>query len=294
MLCGFSQTTIRILEDRGKWSMNKQILMQYVMNYIKTIPKSSWENSNHKTDLGAAVLAGAGDKELKEYIVKYGLVNPDILARFIVKMQIEQITATYEGFYSLRRDYKNEWKSMLESAGDQFEYAMNNPQKRENELDSARQKVMECIRVFKNNILEYINEIRKIDNQSRSKFLFTSIFSLKKSKENTALAIETLKMLMDAYKLLALISSKSHDNISSLVKNFEEIRREVISGDNCLLMANYCKEETDKKFWYELIDLWDKQKEFFSESMEIFGNENEVEYPFWDNEMDDVNLNGIF
>lgn len=110
--------------------MGKEKVIQYAAKFIRKIPKSTWERFKNSANSGLAVLSRAGDKEVITYIVKNNLTTPDNLAKFMVKMQIEQMTAMCEGFYSVKQDYKNEWKSMLESAGDKFEYALNNPQKK--------------------------------------------------------------------------------------------------------------------------------------------------------------------
>jgi len=274
--------------------MEKKKVIQYAAKFIRKIPKSTWKRFENSANPGLVVLSGAGDKEVITYIIKNNLINPDILAKFMVKVQIEQMTAMYEGFYSVKQDYKNEWKSMLESAGDKFEYALNNPQKKEEELDVARRQVMDCIRVLKNDIIEHIKQIRQIDNQSKEKFILTSWISLIKCNKESAFAIETIKRLLEAYRLLFIISSNTQDDISSLVNTFEENKNEIMVGDNCLLMAAYCKHKTDKDFWYRLSNLWDEQKLFFSESVEVFGNEDKNEPLFWDNDIDDLDLSNIF
>lgn len=153
---------------------------------------------------------------------------------------------------------------------------------------------MDCIRVFKNDIIEHIKQIRQIDNQSEAKFFLASWISLIKCKKESAFAVETIKRLLDAYKLLFIISSNTQDDISSLVNTFEENKNEIMAGDNCLLMAAYCKHQTDKDFWYGLSNLWDEQKLFLSESVEVFGNEDKNEPSFWDNNIDDIDLSNIF
>lgn len=64
-----------------------------------------------------------------------------------------------------------------------------------------------------------------------------------------------------------------------------------MAGDNCLLMAAYCKNIEEKNFWYGLSDLWDKEKDFYFESVEVFGYEKEP--AFWDDEIDDIDLDNI-
>lgn len=271
--------------------MGKEKAIQFAKKFIKRIPKSTWTRIENSANPQLAVLAGTSDKEVIEYIVKYKLTKPDNLAKFIVRLLIEQGTAMYEGFYSIKQDYKNEWKSKLESAGDKFEYALKNPRKKEKELDCARREVMDCIRVFKNDILEHIKQIRQIDNQSTSKFFLTSWFSLIKCQKESAFAIDTVKLLMNAYELLFVISSNTQDDISSILNCFDENKNEIMAGDNCLLMAAYCKNIEEKNFWYGLSDLWDKEKDFYFESVEVFGYEKEP--AFWDDEIDDIDLDNI-
>lgn len=270
--------------------MGKKKTIQFATKFIKKIPESTWKKFRNNENSGLAILSGASDKEVVAYIMKNNLTTPNNLAKFMVKMQIEQITAMYEGFYSIKQDYKNEWKSKLESAGDKFRYGMDNPQKKEDELNFARRQVMDCIRVFKNDAVEHIKQIRQIDNQSEAKFFFSSWISLVKCKKESAFAIETINRLMDAYKLLFIISANTQDDISSLVNNFEENKNEIMAGDNCLLMAAYCKHKEDKDFWYGLSDLWDEQKKFLFESVDFFENEEDSESSFWDNDSDDVDL----
>ena len=274
--------------------MGKNKVIQYAVKFIGKIPKSTWEIFEDSANSGLTVPSGIGVEDLLEYIEKNELTIPDNLAKFIVKIQIVQMTATYEGIYSVKQDYKNEWKSMLESARDKFEYALNNPQKKEEELDVARRQVMDCIRVFENDVIEHINQIRQIYNQSEAQFFLTSLISLIKCKKESKFAIETIKRLVDAYKLLFIIASNTQDDSLSLINTFEEIKNKIMAGDNCLLMADYCKRKTDKDFWYGLSDLWDEQKSFFSESVEVFGYEDKNETSFWDNDIDDIDLSNIF
>ena len=58
-----------------------------------------------------------------------------------------------------------------------------------------------------------------------------------------------------------------------------------MSDDNCLLMAAYCVNKADKEFWCNLSSLWDEQKKFFDESMEVFRDSNKEENVFWDDEI---------
>lgn len=274
--------------------MGKEKVIQYAAKFISKIPKSTWKRFENSANSGLPVLSKAGDKEVITYIVKNNLITLDNLAKFMVEMQIEQMTAMYEGFYSVKQDYKIEWKAKLESAGYKFEYALNNPQKKEEELDEARRQVMDCISVFKNDIIKHIEKIRQIDNQSEAKFFLSSWPTLIKCQKESTFAIETIKRLLDAYKLLFTIASNTQDDISSLIDTFEKNKNEIMAKDNCLLMAAYCKHQTDKDFWYGLSDLWDEQKLFLSESVEVFGNEDKNEPSFWDNNIDDVDLSNIF
>lgn len=277
--------------------MDREKTIQYATKFIKNIPKNSWKKFENTANLTLASLSGAEDKEIALFIIKHNLASPDNLAKFMVKIQIEQITAMYDGFYSIKQDYKNEWKSMLESAKDKFQYALNNPQKKDDELNFARRQVMDCIRIFKNDVIEHIDKIRQIDNQPTIKFFFSSWVSLMKCKEESRFAIDTIERLLNAYHLLFVICSNTQDNISSLVKGFDASKNEITSGDNCLLMAAYCKNKEDKEFWYGLSDLWDEKRELFLEGVDVFRdntNDTDNKTSFWDDEIDDIDFNNIF
>ena len=266
--------------------MKKSKVVQYLAKFVQDIPVSAWEKFRNNSN-GVAALAGSSNKEVLDYMVKNGLTKPDNLAKFMVQVQIEQMTALYEGIYSIKRDNKNEWKAMLESAESKFKFALDNPSKRDAELDVARRQVMDCISVFKNEAIEHIYQIRSIDNQSNSKFFFSSWASLIKCNNESSFAIETTKRLLEAYKLLFIISAHAQDNISSLYESYKNCKKDIIAGDNCLLMADYCKHESDKEFWYSLSDTWDKNEDFFEESVEIFSKEEDDKDSFWD---DDANI----
>lgn len=276
--------------------MGEKQIIAFALKFIEEIPITTWEKFKNLDNTQSVVLEGASNEEVIAYILNNNLIDPVVLAKFMVQMQVTQITAMYEGFYNIKKDHKNEWKSMLESARDKFEYGLNNPKIKEYELGFARRQVMDCIRVFKNDIIEHIEQIRCIDNQSPTEFFLTSCFSLRKCKKETAYAIETVKRLIDAYKLLFIIVSNTQEDSSSLEKNFDEIKNEILAEDNCLLMGDYCKDRKDKDFWYGLSDLWDEQKNFLSESTKVFRNEKEEENErsFWDEEDDNIDLSNIF
>lgn len=265
--------------------IDKNVHSKYLVKFIKSIPKSTWKRYEHNINSGLKILTDSGDVEVAAYILQNSLTTPNNIAKFMVRMQIEQINGMYDGIYSIKRDYKNEWKSLLESAGKNFEYALDNPHKKEQELDFARRQVMDCIRVFKNDLISHISVFREIDQYSETENLFKSWFSLVKCKKEMSLAIETVKRLLEAYKLLFMICSNSNDNISSIESSYYIDRKEIMSDDNCLLMAAYCVNKADKEFWCNLSSLWDEQKKFFDESMEVFRDSNKEENVFWDDEI---------
>lgn len=276
--------------NQGEYPMEDKKFVQYAKKCVKKIPKSTWKKLESRTNSGLAILRGVSDKEVASYILKNNLTNPSNLAKFMVNVQVTQITEMYEGFYNVKQDYKNEWKSKLESAKDLFFYALDNPSKKNVELGFARRQVMDCIRVFKNDVMESIQQIRQIDNQSDTKFLLTSWTSIRKCKKESEWAIETTKRLLDAYNFLFTISAHTQDDISSFERNFEDMKKEIMGEDNYLLMAAYCKKDEDKEFWYNLSDTWNEQKQFHSETTEAFGNETENESSFWDDDSDDINF----
>ena len=268
--------------------MENNRLIQYAEKCVKKIPKSTWKKLENKANSNLEILRGVSDKEVASFVLKNNLSNPRNLAKFLVDVQVTQITEMYDGIYGIKQDYKNEWKSKLESAKDQVRYAMDNPDQKNEELGFARRKVMECIRVFENDVMESIQQIRNIDNQSSTKFLLTSWTSLRKCKKESEWAIETTKRLLNAYEFLFTISAQTRDNRSTFEKNFEYMKKEIIGEDNCLLMAAYCKEDKDKEFWYNLSDTWDKQEKFHLETIEAFGNEAATGSSFWDDDPDDI------
>lgn len=266
--------------------MKKGKVVQYLTKFAQDIPESAWEKLRNSSN-AVAVLAGGSNKEVLAYIIKNDLTKPDNLAKFMVQVQIEQMTALYEGIYSIKRDNQNEWKAMLESAEAKYKFALDNPAKKEAELDAARRQVMDCISVFKREVLEHIQQIREIDSQSGSKFFFSSWFSLIKCNNELSFAIETTKRLLEAYKLLFIISAHAQDNTSSLYEGYINCKRDIVAGDNCLLMAAYCKNETDKEFWYSLSDIWDKKGIFLKESVGIFSQEDDEKDSYWDDDVEE-------
>ena len=268
--------------------IDKNKTIKYVTKFIKGIPKSTWKRYGNSVKSGLSIMTNAGNKDVMSYILENNLTTPNNIANFMVKMQIEQINAMYEGFYSIKQDYKNEWKSKLESARDNFEYALDNPHKKEKELDFVRRQVMDCIKVFKNDIITHISVIREIDQYSKSETILKSWFSLAKCRKEVPFATETVKRLMEAYKLLFIICSQTNDNASSLMNNYNQVRKEIMNDDNCILMAAYCEKEDHKNFWYNLSDLWDEQKKFLAETIEVFKNSKKNEAGFWDEDIENV------
>lgn len=268
--------------------IDKNKTIKYVTKFIKGIPKSTWKRYENSINSRLSILANASNKEVVSYIIENNLTIPDNIAKFMIKMQIEQINAMYEGFYSIKQDYKNEWKSKLESARDNFEYALDNPHKKAEELGFARRQIMDCIKVFKNDIVTHISVIREIDQYSKPESILKSWFSLAKCKKEVPFAIETVKRLMEAYRLLFIICSHTNDNTSSLVNNYYSDKKEIMNDDNCLLMAAYCEKKDDKDFWYNFSDLWDEQKKFFDESVEVFKNSKKNETSFWDEDVENI------
>lgn len=275
--------------------MENKNVIQYATEFIKKTPKLAWKNLGSILDLDSTEFGDVSADEIIGYAVKYKLMTSEDLARFMVKMLVEQITAIHEGFYSIKKDHKNVWKSKLECASDEFKYALDNPHKKDAELDTARHRVMECIRVFKNDIIEHIAQIRQIENQSIWKWYLLSWVLAYKCRKESSFAFETVKRLMDAYRLLFIISAHTQDNSTSLVKNFEEIKNEIMEEDNCMLMAAYSKDEEVKEFWYGLSDSWDELKNFQVNCTDQFGIEDEEddETSFWDEDIDGVDLDNI-
>lgn len=262
---------------------------QYAEKFIKNVPKNIWKEIENKAKFDLMLL-GTSDKDVANFIVKNQLTQPEKLAKFIVDVQVVQVIELHDSIYRIRQDYKNEWKSKLESARDMFEYGMNNPKKRDEELGFARRQVMDCIRVFENDVMEHIEKVRQIDNSSDFYFWFSSISSVGKCKKEIEFAMSTLYRLLNAYELLFVIAANTTDDITSLEKQYDAMRTEIIAGDNCLLMAAYCKKKEDKDYWYGLSSFLETRKKFFLEGREVFGIETNDDNFFWDDDGDDIEM----
>lgn len=268
--------------------MDKNKAIGYMVKLVKSMPKSTLIRCDDKLNLGISFLANASNEEVIAFVAENNLTSLENIAKLMVKLHIEHINAMYDGVYSIKQDYKNEWKSLLESARDYFEYALDNPNKKVEELGFARRQVMDCIRVFKNDIITHISVIREIDQYSKPELVLKSWFSLAKCRKEVPFATQTVKALIEAYKLLFIICTQTTDNISSLVYNHDQVGKEIMNDDNCILMAAYCEKEEDKEFWYNLSGLWTEQKHLFAESVEVFKDSKKNEASFWDDDVENL------
>lgn len=165
---------------------------------------------------------------------------------------------------------------------------MNNLSTRKQDFIAARHQVMDCIRIFENDALEHISQIRRIDNQPEWILFFASFFNLITSRKEIPLAIESCQRLLNAYELLFTISSTTNDNVSSFKKQFLVSGQKIMADGNCLLMANYCESNKDKDFWYNFRDSWNKRWQMILETNMIFNTEKESASTFWND--DDLDL----
>ena len=269
--------------------MNKSITPpEYLKNFIQRIPPKQMANLFNISQSEVIALFHSTDSEVTNFIFKYKLTNPNNLAKFVVNVHFAEVSNLYDGLYNIRKDYQNEWKSKLQSAQDKFNFGLNNLSTRKQDFIAARHQVMDCIRIFENDALLHISQIRRIDNQPEWILFFASFFNLITSRKEIPLAIESCQRLLNAYELLFTISSTTNDNVSSFKKQFLVSGQKIMADGNCLLMANYCESNKDKDFWYNFRDSWNKRWQMILETNMIFNTEKESASTFWND--DDLDL----
>lgn len=264
--------------------MNKESnIAEYVKKLINHIPAKDMSHLLNISQQEAAVLRASSDSEITNFILKRNLMVPGNLAKFVVNLHFEELSCIYDEFYNIRKDYQNEWQSKLQSAQDKFNYGLNNPSTREQDFLAARHQVMDCVRIFENDFLEHVSQIRGIDNQSEWKYFFLSFFNLLKCRKEIPLAIESSRRLLLSYKLLFTISSETNDDLSSLKNQFQQTEKKIMANGTCLLMANYCESNDDKDFWYDFRNLWEENWHMILDTNLILSSEQNLS-SFWEDD----------
>lgn len=273
--------------------MDNYDYMQYATEYVRDLPTTKWKSLANAAIDEFTSFVRTDDKCALGFIEDNDLKTPQKLACFIVKTQIDRLISTYEDYYSETKKNMEDWKSVFENAQDVLDYALNNPQKKDAEIAVARRQMMKCIRDYETAVLKHIEEIRKLDNQSDVGLFFSSWKTLIRCKKESGYAFEAANMIMNVYQLVAVMDANTHGNPLLLIKHLENVQRKITAGDNCSLMEAYSKQKHQKIFWHNLPMIFDKQKKFIKDSVTVFKGRS-MKKPFWDNEVEDVDLSNIF
>ena len=229
--------------------------------------------------------------------MKNNLAEPNNLAKFLVTFQLEQIKAISEEFDCLREDRNADWRSKLKSAETKFNFAQSIPvdQERRNQVMAAINDVIECTRVFADDVERHINSIRSIDNQSPREFFFKSIWSLNRCKKEMEFAKAKVSLFEESVKLLFTFCATEGYNTSAFQKDYGSDVRNILNDDNCLLMARYCKDPSEKEFWHGLPEQLENNIKTILEGREVFNEKTEDSVSsFWDDDDENINIEGIF
>ena len=271
--------------------------IEYAKKFIKRIPPQAWDRLSKNTELNLSFLSGSDDTKVMSYIVKNNLAEPNNLAKFLVTFQLEQIKAISEEFDCLREDRNADWRSKLKSAETKFNFAQSIPvdQERRNQVMAAINDVIECTRVFADDVQRHINSIRSIDNQSPREFFFKSIISLKRCKKEMEFAIAKVSLFQESFKLLFMFCATEGYDTSAFQKDYDRDVRNILSDDNCLLMAKYCKDASEKEFWHGLSEQLENNINTILEGREVFNEKTEDSVSsFWDEDDEIIDIERIF
>ena len=152
--------------------MNKNI-DGFVKKIVKKVPSKTWKVILKSSDINWMSLAGTGDYDINEFVRKNGLNNPQKLARFLVDFHIGTIYAIFDEFDSIREDRNEDLKSKLQSADMKIKYAMfsiEDNERKNQMIQIAMAEIIDCVNVFKNDVVRHIDAIRNIDTQSQLEF----------------------------------------------------------------------------------------------------------------------------
>ncbi|SFK67475.1 hypothetical protein SAMN05216390_102364 [Lachnospiraceae bacterium KH1T2] len=218
-------------------------------------------------------------------LVNNRIVIAKKMAEFIVELYKANIDSLCDGFNSVREDRDSDLKSRMEAAVMIVKRALTLDGNRKiQQLDYAADETIGCINAFYDDLMRHIDAIRKIHTQSNVEFFFKSRKNLKDCKYEMKGAINKAKLFKTSYGLLFTIQDISGDDTSRFQEDYSNKIGNILSSNNCLLMAKYCEAEQDKQFWYSLSEFLAEELAYHIEESKI-GRENRNCY--WNDDLDE-------
>lgn len=193
------------------------------------------------------------DENVKEFVKKFDLQNPENMIRFFVEANFAAIESVKESINELKVEMLNETIAKVDAAKDHIADAIENDEDAKNELEEAKNLLDLAINELIPKIKTNINGIREIDNRSGWQFFLKSKVSIKDIDTYVCcaeVALRSLVAAVEAERQITAIKRKTKEP-ESVIKCSRFIKTQILDGDACSLMHAYDKDKKDK-FWLRI------------------------------------------
>ncbi len=218
------------------------------------------------------------DPETLEIMENLELYNPEKMIKFLVDSVDKNLEEFQNQIQELKELEIKKQIGKIRSAESSLMYGIENPEEREEELNSARKQLADAICTLMEFVSVFIERIRDIDNKPFMAFWITSAMSMRAINSNMKLIRISLDVMEEAMVMLMIIAKElgkkiDRSYIEPYYKFYDEI---LLCGDTCRLLDGYeiknrkeeqyfLKLEEKKGNFKKLADAYDKYKKTFDE-----------------------------
>lgn len=212
------------------------------------------------TDIKVPILTN--DSEVRKFVEEFELYKLDNMVKFIFEGVAEQFKVVVQ---SVNVGNKNNMIDSINYISDSKDlYELAESAKKSGDLDDAkddykkaRDELIHGINLLAAKATNYIDEIRKIDNRPRWQYFLRANLERGNVECYNNLAKEAVNAILSGCQLLfAVADNLSEKEVVFSHKKFDEIKDNLLSGDNCSLMHAYDKNK-ESEFWTTLADKFD-------------------------------------
>ena len=239
---GTKEIAVEILKNTA--SMMSETVTQKAASSLSTVSKSS-------EPIKLPLLTD--DENVLKYVNELQLDNPKNMVEFLTKGWFAQFECIMDAVNETKVSDLINSCSLIEGAQRQYKRAVKNESIFSDELKAAMGKLDEGLPQLEGKALDYIDQIRAIDNRPKLSFFVRSRQDIKKVDTYNHCAKAAIEWIMNGYNLLFTIESALNLDSQDTVDNLENFESKVLSGDNCSLMDAY-DDKRDQEFWTTLSD----------------------------------------
>ncbi len=182
----------------------------------------------------------ASAPETLEIMREFELYKPEKMIKFLAESFSEALGEIQSEIQDLKLRQSNKIVARIKGAKSIVQLSMDNTNYKKEKLEKVQDELIYLMKELEEEVREYIESVRKIDNKSRWKFFISAT----KSMETIDYNMKTIRVLLDAMEeaiaMQMLIAKELDMDINeAVIHPYYDFYDEILSGDTCRLLDAY-------------------------------------------------------